>query len=92
MEPELTYIRYDTWKFEQYMSIPEMLLVRNNLKMAIMDIFLAEFHKVFGIDARLRPMKDPEHPSMKIYDIFDKTCKSLFVVAARPEYDDDGIF
>lgn len=52
MEPELTYIRYDTWKFEQYMHIPEMLLIRNNLKMAIMDIFLAEFHKVFELDAR----------------------------------------
>jgi hypothetical protein len=34
------------------MNIPEMLLIRNNLKMAIMDIFLAEFHKVFEIDAR----------------------------------------
>lgn len=29
---------------------------------------------------------------MKIYDIFDKRCKSLFVVAARPEYDSDGVF
>ena len=92
MEPELTYIRYDTWKFEQYMNIPEMLLIRNNLKMAIMDIFLAEFHKVFELDARQRETKDPECPSMKIYDIFDKRCKSLFVVAARPEYDFEGIF
>lgn len=84
MEPELTYIRYDTWKFEQYMSIPEMLLIRNNLKMAIMDIFLAEFHKVFDTDARERALKDPNYPNMKIYDVFDKRCKSLFVVAARP--------
>lgn len=40
------------------MHIPEMLLIRNNLKMAIMDIFLAEFHKVFELDARERKIKD----------------------------------
>jgi hypothetical protein len=34
------------------MHLTEMLLIRNNLKMAIMDIFLAEFHKVYEIDAR----------------------------------------
>jgi hypothetical protein len=66
------------------MHIPEMLLIRNNLKMAIMDIFLAEFHKVFELDARERQMKDASLPNMKIYDIFDKRCRSLFVVAARP--------
>jgi hypothetical protein len=52
MEPELPYIQYDTWKFEHYMNIPEMMLMRHRLKQAVMDVFLSEFNKAFVVDAR----------------------------------------
>lgn len=29
---------------------------------------------------------------MKVYDIFDKNCRALFVVAARPDYNYEGLF
>lgn len=91
-EPELPYIRYDAWKFETMMVIPEMLLIRNRLKQAVMDIFLGEFSKALNVDARQRPLKDPEYSEMKIYDVFDKDSKSIYVVAPHPEYSQDGVF
>ena len=58
MEPELPYIQYDTWKFEHYMNIPEMQLIRHRLKQAVIDIFLSEFNKALSVVARERPIKN----------------------------------
>lgn len=91
MEPEIPYIRYHTWKFEHYFGIPEMELVRNSMKSSVLDIFLAEFNKTFQVDARERALKDHRRPEMRVFDIFDKFSQALFVVAARPEYDEQKL-
>lgn len=39
-----------------------MLLIRNRIKQAVMDIFLAEFHNAFDVDARLRNYRDINCP------------------------------
>jgi hypothetical protein len=38
------------------------------------------------MEAVERELKDSQMKEMKIFDVFDKKLKSIFVVSARPEY------
>ncbi len=74
------------------MNIPEMVLIRNRIKQAVMDLFLSEFRNALEVNARVRPIKDSNYPELNIYDIYDKNSRAIYVVAPRPEYDRDSIF
>ena len=57
-EPDLSYIKYDTWKLEHLMNLPEMILLRHRIKQAVMEVFLSQFYKAFAVEVRERPSKD----------------------------------
>ena len=103
LQPELPYIKYELWKMEQFMSMPEIMLVRNRVKQTVLEVFLSKFHKSIKVDARQRSLEDRqdqvdrEDPvarvdEVKVYDIYDKNARALYVVAPRAEYDSESIF
>jgi hypothetical protein len=77
---------YCQWRCENYLGLPEFENIRINIKKEYLDLILAEYGKIFEMEAAERQLKDPSRPEMKIFDVYDKRLKSIFTVAAHPEY------
>jgi len=86
IRPSLPYVQYNTWKFEHYMNMSEMLLIRNNLKTSVLEVFLSQLHRIFSLKCRERS-SNANHSCIKVYDVYDSASQALFVVTPQPVFD-----
>jgi hypothetical protein len=63
-----------------------METIRMSVKKEFLDLIMEEYGKILEIEAVERALKDPSRKEMKIFDVYDKRMKSIFVVSASPEF------
>lgn len=80
---------YDIKPYEQVVEIPEIRTIRKSIKSNILNAFGEQYGRIYSLTYFERtPSKEPD--ALRVFDMYDKAARSMFVVAPYPHYTSEG--